>query len=59
VVQNDFGLAAGETVNIQVAGYLEYDWVSGGTATVSADASTLESDDGSGLTSLTTLVLTN
>ena len=58
-VRNDFGLAAGDTVNINLAGYLDYDWVDGGTATVSSDGESIVSDSGSGLSTLTTLVLTN
>ena len=58
-VRNDFGLAAGDTVNINIAGYLDYDWVDGGTATVSSDGEVIVSDSGSGLSTLTTLVLTN
>ncbi len=57
-VDNDLGLLAGDTVDIWYSSYEEYSWISGGTATVLPDASLIVSDDGAGVSSLTTLVLT-
>ncbi len=53
---NDYGLAAGKQLEVWVASYNAFDWITGGTVTVSSDEQWLEGS-GANITEWTTVVL--